>query len=281
MANGAGSRDGGIVPDGGARTSSAAAGGADGGVKEPPKPIPIVLTFDDGPHAPENEAENHTLRIAKALNARQIAGAFFIQTHVKFRFDCRVGRRTIKTLSDMGHVIGIHTGSDESHVPHIDRVKGPAYDVDGDKKADGQNALESDLIRAKAAIQKVLGGDPPEFVRSVGLKHDEPVDNTYKRVNLKHIGVNVDSDDNGDNPRPTSDVVLKTLESDPQEGIGHAIATKPPHLIVLFHDINDTTAKHIDEYIDKVAAAVKANDRAPEFTSSKNAVLEILRATKL
>ena len=130
---------------------------------EPPKPIPIVLTFDDGPHAAAD---------------------------------------VIKRVSDLGHVIAIHTGSDDDHASHTKRVAASAYDVDGDKKPDGMNGLESDLIRAKAQIQKVLRGNAPSFVRAVGLARNEAVNSTYSRVGLKHIGVNVDSKDNDFPGRP-------------------------------------------------------------------------------
>jgi hypothetical protein len=40
------------------------------------------------------------------------------------------------------------------------------------------NGLESDLIRAKAEIQRLLGGNAPGFVRAVGLARNEAVNNT-------------------------------------------------------------------------------------------------------
>ena len=248
--------------------------------KEPPKPIPIVLTFDDGPHAASGEGvKNYTIDIATLLKSRNIVGAFFIQTHVTHRFGIAAGKDVIKRVSDLGHVIAIHTGSDDDHASHTKRVAAPAYDVDGDKKPDGMNGLESDLIRAKSQIQKVLGGNAPSFVRAVGLARNEAVNNTYSRVGLKHIGVNVDSKDN-EPPRPTSQVVMRTLESG-RQSVGAAIKAGAPHLIVLFHDINNTTAASTGTYIDTITAAVKAAGRTPEFTGSTKAVMDIFLATKV
>jgi peptidoglycan/xylan/chitin deacetylase (PgdA/CDA1 family) len=248
--------------------------------KEPPKPIPIVLTFDDGPHAASgNGVKNYTIDIATLLKSRNIVGAFFIQTHVSHRFGSAAGKDVIKRVSDLGHVIAIHTGSDDDHASHTKRVAAPAYDVDGDKKPDGMNGLESDLIRAKSQIQKVLGGNAPTFVRAVGLARNEAVNSTYSRVGLKHIGVNVDSKDN-EPPRPTSQVVMRTLESG-RQSVGAAIKAGAPHLIVLFHDINNTTAASTGTYIDTITAAVKAAGRTPEFTGSTKAVMDIFLATKI
>jgi peptidoglycan/xylan/chitin deacetylase (PgdA/CDA1 family) len=248
--------------------------------KELPKPISIVLTFDDGPHAAAGKGvKNYTIEIATLLKSRNIVGAFFIQTHVGHRFGGVAGKDVIKKVNDLGHVIAIHTGSDDDHASHTKRVATSAYDVDGDKKPDGMNGLESDLIRAKAQIQKVLGGNAPSFVRAVGLARNEAVNGTYSRVGLKHIGVNVDSKDN-EPPRPTSQVVMRTLESG-RQSVGTAIKAGAPHLIVLFHDINNTTAVSISSYIDTITAAVKAAGQTPEFTASTKALTDIFLATKV
>jgi len=248
--------------------------------KEPPKPIPIVLTFDDGPHAAAGKGvKNYTINIATLLKSRNIIGAFFIQTHVSHRFGGDAGKKIIKAVSDLGHVIAIHTGSDDDHASHTKRVAASAYDVDGDKKPDGMNGLESDLIRAKAQIQKLLGTNAPRFVRAVGLARNEAVNSTYSRVGLKHIGVNVDSKDN-DVSRPTSQVVMQTLDSG-RHSVRAAIMAGALHLIVLFHDINNTTAVSISSYIDTITAAVRAAGRTPAFTASAKGVMDIFLATKV
>src|SRR4029077_15011511 len=67
--------------------------------KEPPKPIPIVLTFDDGPHAASGEGvKNYTIDIATLLKSRNIVGAFFIQTYVTHRFGSAAGKDVIKRV---------------------------------------------------------------------------------------------------------------------------------------------------------------------------------------
>ncbi len=258
----------------------------DGGVsqkKEEPKPIQIVLTFDDGPHTAGKDTKNYTREIATVLKNRKIVGAFFIQANAKDRFREKVGKDVTKEVSELGHVIAIHTGSKEDHTSHSVRVAKPAYDVDGDSKPDGLNALESDLISAKSEIQKVLG-TAPRFVRAVGLENlTDKMRDTYNRVGLKHIGVNVDSKDNtkpDKKKHAPAPVVMQTLESG-DWSVPNAIKNKrAQHLIVLFHDINGTTAASLGTYIDTIKQAVEASDRKAEFTSSTKAVIDIFDATR-
>jgi hypothetical protein len=51
------------------------------------------------------------------------------------------------------------------------------------------------------------------------------VNSTYSRVGLKHIGVNVDSKDN-EPPRPTSQVVMRTLDTYPVYSCSHRSACR-------------------------------------------------------
>lgn len=272
------------VPDGGASQK-------DGGAsqkKEEPKPIQIVLTFDDGPHAAGKDAKNYTREIATILKTRKIVGAFFIQANAEGRFREKAGKEATKEVSELGHVIAIHTGSPEDHTSHSVRVAKPARDVNGDGKPDGLNALESDLISAKSEIKKVLGSEPL-YVRAVGLEKLTPqMRDTYDRVGLKHIGSNVDSKDNTkcdgsvcEKDRHTpAPIVMKTLESG-KWSVPNAIKNqKAQHLIVLFHDINGTTAASLGTYIETIKQAVEASDRKAEFTSSTKAVLDVFNATR-
>ena len=73
---------------------------------------------------------------------------------------------------------------------------------------------------------------------------------------------------------------MQTLETGPHS-VEAAIKAGAPHLIVLFHDINGTTAASIGIYIDKITKAVEAAGRTPEFTASAKAVMDILLATKV
>ena len=118
------------------------------------------------------------------------------------------------------------------------------------------NRLESDLIRAKAQIQKVLSGNAPSFVRAVGLVRNAAVNSIYSRFGRKHI---VASQGN-DVSRPTSQVVMQTLDSR-RRTVREAIKAGAPHLIV--DDEAERTlaetraamesgANHITEFCDAV-----------------------------
>ena len=248
--------------------------------------IEILLTFDDGPHAqPGNQ--NNTYQIVEALKSNSttnnIVAAFFIQTHSKAgRLGESRGKEVIKLAYDAGCPIEIHTGSTADHAMHPERAATAAYDVTGDDKPDGQNGLESDLIRAKARINEVVG-TVPKYVRAVGLNRGQfdcstaTVDETYQRVSLKHIGVNVDSKDNAPG-RPSPDVVKQTLTTG-DNSVANAIQAGKPHMIVLFHDVNGKAADNIDAYIATIAGVTGKSGRFPKFIKSRADALAILSST--
>jgi peptidoglycan/xylan/chitin deacetylase (PgdA/CDA1 family) len=250
--------------------------------------IPVLLTFDDGPHAGAASA-NLTRKIAAVLKTNSIQngilGVFFVQTHAKgedgseIRFGNPNGSAASKAAFDVGHLIEIHTGSDGDHVKHTVRVAQPAYNVGGSSAPDGQNALESDLIRAKARIKDKVGREP-KYVRAVGLERNAAVDATYARVGLKHIGVNVDSKDGGSAAGSEPSQVKQTLKSGPHS-VPHAIASGAAHLIVLFHDTNSETAANLADYIKVIADAALAAGKTAKFVTSRDAALQILNTTSV
>ncbi len=250
-------------------------------------PIPVLLTFDDGPHAGKIPA-NHTGTILEVLRSNSVknglVAVFFTQTHAAggdgrpHRLGAPRGAEIAKEANARGHLIEVHTGSDKDHALHTSRAEEAAYDATGDGKVDGENALESDLIRAKSRIAESVGRSP-EFVRAVGLNKNNKVEAVYTRVGLKHIGVSVDSKDNSA-PRPAPVQVVQTLKAGPNS-VTAAIGSGAPHLIILFHDINDITAKNLGEYIQAIDSAVKAAGKTPEYVTSREQAFEILRqATK-
>lgn len=244
--------------------------------------LPILLTFDDGPHA-QDGAQNNTLQIVQILanNSTKdgIVGAFFVQTHsVAGRLGTARGRQVAEFAYLHGCPIAIHTGSDTDHTLHTSRVMAPAYDSNADGAVDGLNGLESDLIRAKLRIASITG-TPPTFVRAVKLERNDAVNSTYLRVGLKHIGVNVYSKDNAD-PRPTADTVRATLTTGPHS-VAHAISSNAPHLIVLFHDVNGITADNLESYIGSIAAATGQNNRFPKFIDTHADAIALLSTTTI
>lgn len=258
------------------------------GVEDEFAAIEVLLTFDDGPHAGAASA-NLTRKISATMKTNPtqngIIGVFFAQTHAKgsdgsqIRFGNPNGAAASKAAFDDGHLIEIHTGSDRDHVKHTIRVTQPAYNVGGTSAPDGQNALESDMIQAKARIKDKVGQEP-RFVRAVGLDRNPTVNATYGRVSLKHIGVNVDSKDGGDDGGSEPSGVKATLKAGPHS-VPHAISAGAPHLIVLFHDTNSETAANLTDYIKVIADAAQSAGKTAKFVTSRSDALAILNATNI
>jgi peptidoglycan/xylan/chitin deacetylase (PgdA/CDA1 family) len=247
------------------------------GLPDRPSVVTLLLTFDDGPHVP-GDSSSHTLQVLKVLatNAVQpgIKAAFFVQTEVTHRMASAAGLRVVRAIHDQGHLVEIHTGSTKDHERHWKRVEEPADDLNGDEKPDGDNGLESDMLRAK---QHILGavGVSPKYVRAVGGELAAPwtifgrhkVITVYNKVHLKHIRWDVDSHDN-QQPRPEPKQVIKNLEG----GVARAIADGKRDLVVLFHDINDKTASHLEVYLQVLAVAVQDQGRRVEFARSREEI---------
>ena len=123
--------------------------------------VTVVLTFDDGPHAARDPDRNYTRQALGTLNVNSVQngtkGVFFIQTHVPFRGGSQTGRNVIEAIWAEGHVVGIHTGSTEDHVPHTQRG----------------GRLRDDLTNASRYLQDL--GITTNFVCPVGGAVNEAV----------------------------------------------------------------------------------------------------------
>jgi len=236
--------------------------------------VTIALTFDDGPHAADlGIKENKTEKVLNILRKKEIKAAFFIQTHAPGRAKTANGGNVVQRMAEEGHIVGIHTGSLKDHVEHALRVKDKPEDVNGDGKLDGENGLESDLIRAKFLIKK-LTGKTPEFVRAPygRYKAHREILPTYRRQKLIHVSWDVDSLDN---------TPLKGRRRSPEE-VKKALkdsfaASKFNEVIVLFHDLNLYTSEKLEDYINIIIKATVESKKAPRFTSRTQELQVLLR----
>jgi peptidoglycan/xylan/chitin deacetylase (PgdA/CDA1 family) len=239
--------------------------------------IEIVLTFDDGPHVEElGRGKNHTERVIRTLEdniiQKGIRAVFFVQTHAPGRGGTQIGRDIIASVAKQGHVIGIHTGSTRDHASHRSRARARPYDADENgvlDRADGDNGLESDMIRAKKRIQ-TLAGSFPLYVRPTYGERDETVEATYRRQNLKMILWDIDSGDNTGSPGV--DVVNQNIH----EGMQRCIAAGKTQLVILFHDINSQTAQNLEEYLGNICIAARNLGKTVIFATSAEQIVHIL-----
>jgi hypothetical protein len=123
------------------------------------------------------------------------------------------------------------------------------------------NALECDMIRAKASIAALIGGSTPEYVRAPEGVTNETVLITYAStlVDLDHKLWDVDSTDS-----TTGDTVAKVTAA-LGAGIGARLLLEDRDLVVLFHDRIGLTANNLDVYLLAIAAAVVAGGFVPQF----------------
>jgi len=272
---------------------------AQGQPSPPPKPCKILLTFDDGP------AYANTKKVVETLDSLGISGVFFVQTHYLMcdkAADGTPGCSGNKVILEKvlpKHLIAIHTGSKTDHTEHWRRYAERAEDVDGDKKADGETALESDLIRAKARLA-ALTGITPKYVRAVKGQFTRPnppaghvsttqgVRATYARQQLKHIGWDRESRDNYSKKFRALDVKLyldrkkRITKPDGKEQIVDDPEAEPLKfdtdgpVIVLFHDRKGETASNLQSYIDTIKDICTRNNRVATFVATKADAEQVL-----
>ena len=237
--------------------------------------VKILLTFDDGPHAASG-ANNLSRTIFHTLNSNGIIAVFYIQPRVApHRMASAEGVKVVQEANGVGsvyeHIIEIHTAGTVDHQKHW--VK--------------PDLLSHDLPKAVVAIEKVTNRRP-KTIRAVGLELANPkatkkvreamekrTREIYAASLLGHMGINVDSYDNtraywveGSRlpRRPKPNEVCEAL----RKGIAFALTSGPQHLVVLFHDINKTTAENLGAYITEIRTAVTAAGHTPSFTASRN-----------
>jgi peptidoglycan-N-acetylglucosamine deacetylase len=213
----------------------------------------ILLTFDDGPHGGALGGSNRTEKVLDALKSRRATAAFFIQTHVPYRLASPNGLRIASRAHAEGHVLAVHTGSLADHRCHKWRCAQPA-DMTGTI-----NGLDSDMARAKAAIRDITGADP-RFVRATYGYTDDNCMNVYSRNYLKHVYWDIPGDDSGGASVAS---VLARLVAQTKR-----LATDSVELIYLLHDITEVTGEHLADFIDAIAAAVRANGHTPRFVTA-------------
>jgi peptidoglycan/xylan/chitin deacetylase (PgdA/CDA1 family) len=217
--------------------------------------VRILLTFDDGPDAGGLGGYNHTDKVLDALGRKSAIGVFFIQTHVSYRLPSPNGLTIASRAHAEGHVLAIHTGSLADHRCHKWRCTQPA------DMAGATNGLDSDMIRAKAAIKTITGTDP-KFVRATYGYTDAHCMRAYSQNELKHVYWDLTSGDDRKNATVFSVRAFLSAES-------RRLATAGGDLICLLHDIARVTADHLPEFMDAIATAVRMNGHTPVFVADR------------
>jgi peptidoglycan/xylan/chitin deacetylase (PgdA/CDA1 family) len=214
------------------------------------------LTFDDGP-AYGGSNNTQTVYSALASNPVQsnIPATFFVQTNVANRGGSDTGAAVMAMAFAAGHNVRIHTGSDGDHVLHTLRVAQPPY-------AGGNNALESDMIRAKARIAGLPGGSVPIYVRPPGGEYNSAVLASYAATQLTMKLWDVASGDDlvGAN--------FSSITAQLNAQLNAAFNQGKTDIVILFHDIHSYTAQNLgtpNGYIKQISDIAQAAGRTVSF----------------
>jgi peptidoglycan-N-acetylglucosamine deacetylase len=177
------------------------------------KPGEVVLTFDDGP------LPTHTVTILKTLKEHCVRATFFPVGKLAIGYP-----EILKMVSDQGHTVGSHTWSH----PNL-----------GSKKTTIKVAKDQ-IEEAISAVKLALGKPGAPFFRFPYLR-DTP--DTIKYLGQRNIAVfstDLDSFDfKGGRP---SKMVARVMRNLKKRGKG----------ILLFHDIQRTTAKAMPQLLKKL-----------------------------
>lgn len=232
----------------------------------------IRITFDDGPDSTDPATDVNLTRqvidtLTSSIVGNNLPATFFVQTHVSFRGGNSIGQSMIAAEGAEGSHVEIHTGNgpipgvDQDHIAHTLRVLDPPYDVTGDGLPDGQNALESDMIQAKARIL-ALTGRTPVLVRPPYSLFNTDVLDTYTRVSLTMQLFDVDS---GDTTACATAITIDCMENQLTGTIQQQIASNKPSIVVLFHDIKPMTAGYLQDLLLTIQKAVQSTGRNAHF----------------
>lgn len=203
-----------------------------------PAPIRLLLSFDDGPSA--REEDNPTVHILDSLarNAVQpgIKALFFVQTGAVNGGATPRGRALMRRMLDDGHVLGFHTAT-PGHTSHT-RLS--------------DDALEASLSQGLATHLE-LSGRQPSLVRPPHWAYDARTFAAYRRHGLNLVMTDLSAND-GKIPWPNASLRRRSHFEHQMRELRRHVSDLPlvdgvRPVLVTFHDANPFTGSHIDEYL--------------------------------
>jgi peptidoglycan/xylan/chitin deacetylase (PgdA/CDA1 family) len=202
--------------------------------------IRFLLTFDDGPSA--FEYLNSTLSILDSLANNDvqsgIKAVFFVQTRAANSGGAALGRKILQREKDEGHLLGFHTAT-ARHSNH--RFLDP-------------EEFEQSLTDGIADITAITGV-APKLVRPPFWNYDQRTFSAYQKHGMHVLLADLSANDGkiwGVNfsLRRRSNLLQKLTAVREQIAAGGLPAVNADiPVIVVFHDTNSYTARHMEEYL--------------------------------
>ncbi len=239
--------------------------------------VEVVLTFDDGPDLGHRSSQSKTRMVMNALDSRGIRGVFFIQSHAQdnngnyYRGNTPTGRQIIADMIADGHIVGVHTGLDGKGAHTWVNRHTNRHPID----------LYDDLVRAKDLINDE--GGTAEFVRApFGVTNKDVID-MYSALHLEYVHWDVAPEGHWDGKKTIFAQTAEEVQVNIRRQIKNQLELiklkkKKPQIVVLFHDIQDRVAYHIESHIEEIEKTIKRNGFTPDMHPSKRRMEEILRA---
>ena len=207
-----------------------------------PHPARFALTFDDGPSlsAPYNTTTVILDTLAQNSQQSQIKAVFFVQTRSPTAGGSARGQELLHREVNEGHLLALHSGSARGHKNH--RWLAPA-ELD-QSLSDGIEDL------------RTLTGHVPTLVRPPYWSYDERTQQVYTAHGLTMLLTDISARDGKiwgwhislrrrSHFRSKLEEVRKGIEQDRLPVVDGVVP-----VIVTFHDTNDFTASHMQEYLD-------------------------------
>jgi len=229
--------------------------------------IRFLLTFDDGPSI--RKGYNPTLAILDQLANNDIQpgikGLFFVQTeHLKGGGTPR-GRGLLLATHQQGHVLGVHSVSAKGHITHTSQP----------------NEELVPEIRQSMEVLKRITGEETRFIRPPFETRNLRTRSVYDQLGLTLLLSNISAHDGiiygfTGSPRRRSNIYksLKVLRE-------AAVPENTTYAVVLFHDTNSYTARHMTEYLHILTEeAQRAGFAVPEnpFCASREQIALVAEA---
>jgi peptidoglycan/xylan/chitin deacetylase (PgdA/CDA1 family) len=203
------------------------------------RPVRFLLTFDDGPSLmqPYNPTNAILEQLADNAVQPQIKAVFFVQTRSPSAGGSSLGQQLLRRERDQGHVLALHSGSARGHKNHryLDSAQ-----------------LEQTLVDGLADIRAVTTQDAT-LVRPPFWSYDARTQAAYRTHNLNMLLSDISARDGKIwgwhislrrrwHFRSNLDQVRREIDRLP-------VVDGVVPIVVTFHDTNDFTASHMEEYL--------------------------------
>jgi peptidoglycan/xylan/chitin deacetylase (PgdA/CDA1 family) len=252
----------------------------------------FFLTFDDGPDKKSLQTGKNTtskvLDTLKTSRSGPIKAGFFIQTGPEHGASS-VGRELVRRMYREGHIVGVHSGGNKDHEPHIDaandgRLEGELQsakeyasrrleEVNSEKDAPDSVFVEFDGSHSEAPTKLVerqpRASSSPKlvrppygvpFIKTMGTKKrkrtftksdEEKVSKIYANVGLTNVMWDIDGDGGGNLSLST---LLERLSRELSRLQRSGWKCKDPsmHIVVLYHDIQPGTSDNLLAIIEHI-----------------------------